>query len=575
MKRIQAIFSMGILYTALLAMCQQQVEASFIGANGGPESEVLMASADSTNVKQYHATKEDVKSYTRSLDSRKSTTVECGAIVGTLRIQEMKSKLLSSSHIPSSAAGFSIYLVNHDVQARKICASCRDAADAAATGNVVWQEYCGESAYGNNATVSGLMLVPIDENGDLIEGPLAGHISAHQSLTETFSQIPSETFDQFDKHWLSIVAASSGKIAIEPDYLGYGESSNFFKSFLVRPAYATATIPLWQSAVKMIAEESSCYSYLKPVVYVAGYGEGAFAALSIADALTSTFNVQIVKASLGGGPYRLGSLALPRLVDSINEKKMTADHYYVLALFASAFSSTNSWLANVGYNQDLLDASYRDRIVGLVQEGGSADSFLESLPPKVTDIIDPRYFSWMKSMAVQGEYMGCLAGPPIQPDFNGHFCLALLENDLTSVLHDAEYDIDLCHSPDDEVFHIDNLPPQLNADITTRNPRLTRQLASGSHDSAYRFCSQLAITEGLFTNPRLSPIVECGAKATPQPTLGPATTVPTGTPIVATLTPTPKPTTRVVGITEQTSSARRLGIGCVWMLLVLSMGLTL
>mmetsp|Transcript_36584 Transcript_36584/g.88669 ORF Transcript_36584/g.88669 Transcript_36584/m.88669 type:complete len:598 (-) Transcript_36584:30-1823(-) len=594
MKRIRgAILSISILHATLFAISQQPVEASVVfGTNPDPLSEVASADSNGNAIDTIDA-RDDANAQTRTLASQ-GTTVECGAVVGTLTISEIKSKLLSSSGVPTSASGFSIFLVKHDVQARKICASCQDYQDAAANDvsqnsllptprNITWQQYCGESAYGSNATVSGLLLVPIDENGDLIEGPMAGHLAAHQSLTETFSQIPSETFDQFDKHWLSIVAASSGKIAIEPDYLGYGESSDFFKSFLIRPAYATATLPLWQSAVEMIAQESECRSYLKSVAYVTGYGEGAFAALSIADALYSTFNVQIVKASVGGGPYRLGSLALPRLVDSINEKKMSSDQYYLLALLASAYSSTNTWPANYGHNQDLLDATYRDRIVSLVQEGGSVDSILESLPAKVTDIIDPGFFSWMKNMAVQGEYMGCLAGPPIEPDFNGHFCLALLENDLTNVLHDTEYDIDLCHSPDDEVFHIDNLPPQLNADVTTRNPRLTRQLASGSHDSAYRFCSQLAITEGLFTNPRLGPITECGPKPTLRPTMAPSTTSPTSTPIVATSTPivatwapTPKPTARLVEVTKQISSASSLGIGCcLWMLLVLSTGMTI
>ncbi|KAL3934265.1 MAG: hypothetical protein SGBAC_009978 [Bacillariaceae sp.] len=568
MRRVLAMVSIGMLYVTLFAIIHSGVTAE---------------------------------------DDSSTTTVECGAILGTLRTPDIKSKLQSSPNVPSSAAGYSMILIKHHVQARKICGSCRNKNDNvdnvdnvdSSTGTAREHEYCVESAYGYNATVSGLLLLPIDEDGELVEGPMTGHIAAHQSLTETFSQIPSGTSvvnegsPLFNNHWLSIVAASSGKIAIAPDYLGYGESANFFKSFLIRPAYAMATLPLWQSTVKMIAEESNCRSYLKPFAYVTGYGEGAYAALSIADALYSTLQVQIVKTNVGGGPYRMGSLAIPRLLDSINEKQMSSDHYHLLALLASAYSSTNTWQANYGQDQDLLDPTYRDRIVALVHEGGTPESILESLPPKVTDMINPGFFHWIKSMVVQGDYRGCLAAiadddgssTVIPTTLNvTSLCLALLENDLTNLLQDAEYDIDLCHSPNDEVFHIDNLPPQLrlNADDTAtttiirNNPRLSRQLASGSHDSAYSFCSQLAITQGLFTNPpRVGAIAEeCTFKPT---TLQPLEIPPTNTPIAATWAPTPKPTTRLVEAVKQASSASNLGnSSCFWIqLLVMSLGMAM
>jgi hypothetical protein len=365
------------------------------------------------------------------------SSIPCGTIVGNLTVTQIKSILLSTPGVPILAASFGLYLVRHNIQARKICASCQNYYSIGDNDDE-YQNYCGPNAYGNNATVSGLIIFPVDEQGEIIKGSLAGHIDAHQTLTESILQAPSETFDDSNKHWLAFLAASSGKVSIRPDYLGYGESADFYKSFLLKPAYPTATLPLWQKAVQMVQDESNCQSYLKPAAYLTGYGEGAYAAISIADALHQTLQVNIVKVSVGGGPYRLASITLPRMLQSMDNNEFPSSQQYLLAMLASAFSSTNPWPSNYKQGQDLLDATYRDEIVNLVQQGASPDAFQEALPSNPTDMIDTALATWIRNQTAVGNYMPCLTGSLLSMDFNALFCVALLRSDLTNLLQDSK-----------------------------------------------------------------------------------------------------------------------------------------
>jgi hypothetical protein len=112
------------------------------------------------------------------------------------------------------------------------------------------------------------------------------------------------------------------------------------------------------------------------------------------------------------------------------------------------------------------------------------------------------------------------------------------------------------------------------------NSRLTRQLASGSHENAYAYCAELAVREGLYTNVNLGPITEC-TRPTPTPTRAPATNAPTQTinptnaaPI--TLPPTPKPTTQLVEapLPNSAASATRTA-GCMLGMVLFIRGLLL
>jgi hypothetical protein len=126
------------------------------------------------------------------------------------------------------------------------------------------------------------------------------------------------------------------------------------------------------------------------------------------------------------------------MLASMDNNEFPSSQQYLLAMLANAFSSTNPWPSNYGQGQDLLDATYRDEIVNLVQQGASPDAFQEALPSNPIDMIDTALATWIRNQTAVGNYMPCLTGPPLSTDFNALFCLALLRSDLTNLLHNSK-----------------------------------------------------------------------------------------------------------------------------------------
>ncbi len=74
-------------------------------------------------------------------------------------------------------------------------------------------------------------------------------------------------------------------------------------------------------------------------------------------------------------------------------------------------------------------------------------------------IINPNYAAFVSTAMEAGENDPCANSPQLALDFGvDKICEASDNNDLTNVVLDAPYDIELCHSADDEFVVIDNVP---------------------------------------------------------------------------------------------------------------------
>jgi len=82
-----------------------------------------------------------------------------------------------------------------------------------------------------------------------------------------------------------------------------------FRSYLIRRAYQTSTMPLWFKAKELVRTETNCTSELVDFVTVNGYSEGGYAALAVAASMANS-GVQVIGAYAGAGPYRLSSSML-------------------------------------------------------------------------------------------------------------------------------------------------------------------------------------------------------------------------------------------------------------------------
>ncbi len=175
-------------------------------------------------------------------------------------------------------------LIEYGVQVKVVCGSCKTISEELKpSNNEYFEKYCGSKLYGYDDLQSGLVMIPLVEdksrgNGaELIplQGTLKGFIHTRATKINRYD-IPSQMWDYpFSIEILiAFIATSlSGAISLAPDFMGYGHSESV-RSYLVRDAYLTATIPLWMKVGEDLNKETSQRTMLADAVAVEGYSEG-------------------------------------------------------------------------------------------------------------------------------------------------------------------------------------------------------------------------------------------------------------------------------------------------------------
>jgi hypothetical protein len=220
--------------------------------------------------------------------------------------------------------------IKFDIAAIKVCLSCEDIggldleADALSNDSTYgFLSYCAEDSYGYTATHSALVFAPIDPStGEIFTGLLRGFISGHGIVFDT-SQGPSDIWpssvsstlvtdqlDDEDKLFIfadaiaASISASSGAVSVLPDYIGYGESRDFNRTFLTPLPYMQAYAVSFLAAKRFISNESNGCTELDDVGTVTGYSEGGYSSVVGALALEQN-GVDILSVHAGGTPWDL------------------------------------------------------------------------------------------------------------------------------------------------------------------------------------------------------------------------------------------------------------------------------
>jgi len=371
-------------------------------------------------------------------------------------------------------------IVQYGVESWKICASC---ADLDYVEDESFQEYCGSDAYGSDATVSGILFLPLD--GDSIAtGPKKGSIWNHPSESDSF-YVASEGWGSGSKEATqnaAFLVASSGVINLVPDYLGYGESYTFYKSYLIKKAYQTSVVPLYLYAQQvLIPQITNCQTQLSNSVVVNGYSEGGYATVAVSYAL-SMLGFDILMANAGAGPYKLSDIQWMASVENIDSGLYPPRNYFSIALWGSAYSSTNPDLPNYDQGQNFANDEYlkeNDFSRNMVQwtlAGLTRKEINDLIPtddPLIT--VNQDLLAMAREAIIQG-----ITDPCITLDsqgINDKICSALEINDLTEIILDVRFPYKFCHSPDDEIVSYFNIPfDHIPADKI--------KTVDGNHDSA-------------------------------------------------------------------------------------------
>jgi hypothetical protein len=167
--------------------------------------------------------------------------------------------------------------------------------------------YKTKNADGSEIQASGALIVPTDINTPL------GLLSYQHGTIFNDQQAPSYFAPAGESSLVSLVA-SSGYLAISPDYIGYGSSNNVPHNYEHRATLARASLDMIRATKEFIAKEKLNWNNN---LYIAGYSEGGFATMSlqklIEEETGTEFNLKA--SSCGAGAYNK-SLSFKTLVST-------------------------------------------------------------------------------------------------------------------------------------------------------------------------------------------------------------------------------------------------------------------
>lgn len=340
---------------------RQKIWQQFVAqiSSASPEQErFLQKRAESLGMEYFQGHQEDDAKEVNLLDHLQNSRLEadfnlptrkCGEIIANLSVSDLKdvAKGIVNNLFPSNStleafAPVALELLSstlkYPIQVQKICSSCGEIQNFYQgesflhdTSTYGFATFCGKDRYGYNVTTSGLLLLPIDPStGKVFTKTLRSAVFTH-GTTSGSQRAPSGVFPSNITATLqatgtqelkniaalldvipALFGASAGAVLVMPDNIGYGESYQSPKSYLVYSLYQQASVTLWLAARRMLLSVSSPKSLctaLDHVVSVTGYSEGGYSSFSTCLALNQLSvagsKVRVSRCQCGGTPFDL------------------------------------------------------------------------------------------------------------------------------------------------------------------------------------------------------------------------------------------------------------------------------
>lgn len=416
-------------------------------------------------------------------------------------------------------------LVQHNVMAIKLCLKCSDVdaqdlrTDALLDNSWYgFASYCSSDQYGWNATHSALMFAPVDSRGIILSGQLRGFVAGHDTeidvdmgptdrwpndVSELLSNAlltDTEKIATLQPFVSSLVAATSGAVAVLPDYIGYGESKNFDRAFLYPRLYMQAAGLSFAAARRFVSRIGQDCAALADVATVTGYGEGGYFAIVGALALEHS-GVVILSSRVGATPFELDV----QLGFAASTTTPSTALQLFLSFFGYGYSYDFSSTAHKKSKQKALHPSWMNEtntnknVVSWFKSPKTLTTaeIISLLPQEnIQEIFNPAMVAMYEESVYEGSLSACRDGMYVSDSIES-LCATILTAGLWSTLSfDITFPVSICHSPQDDVIGFENIPSPTflpsnvkiySSEIENLNPR-------GGHFESYFLCSLDPIT---------------------------------------------------------------------------------
>ena len=203
---------------------------------------------------------------------------------------------------------------------------------------------------GNSVDVSGLMVVPtgvpeaVEQIGFSVVSDDHGTIFANaEAPTEVAAATSAPAGASV------ILTSLSAFVTLQPDYIGFGDSSDHYHPFILKKSLANATVDFIKAA-QVFAKNNDIN--LNGQLFLTGYSEGGYAAMATLEKIeTEDTGLQVTMAAPMAGPYAVDPMAQGVLSQpALSVPSFMANVAYA---YANAYSEDVSNVINEPYASKL------------------------------------------------------------------------------------------------------------------------------------------------------------------------------------------------------------------------------
>lgn len=197
---------------------------------------------------------------------------------------------------------------------------------------------------GTVVAVSGLMVIPVGLPEELVATKGLSVVSDDHGTIFSNAEAPVVIAGVNNAPDGSSIILTSlfGFATLQPDYIGFGDSSDHYHPFVLKKSLANATVDFIIAAKKFAVNNSI---HLNKQLFLTGYSEGGYAAMATLQKIEQEGLLHVTLAAPMAGPYALEALAM--------------------GVLSEATLSVPSFMANVGYAYAL---AYNEDISSIVNE---------------------------------------------------------------------------------------------------------------------------------------------------------------------------------------------------------------
>jgi len=185
---------------------------------------------------------------------------------------------------------------------------------------------------GNTVAVSGLMVIPKGLPNALVSAKGLSMVSDDHGTIFANADAPVVTAGTNNAPNGSPVLLTSlfGFVTLQPDYIGFGDSSEHYHPFVLKKSLANATVDFIIAAKKFALDNKI---NLNGQLFLTGYSEGGYAAMATLQKIEQEGNLHVTLAAPMAGPYALEAMAM-KVLDSptLSVPSFMADVGYAYAV---------------------------------------------------------------------------------------------------------------------------------------------------------------------------------------------------------------------------------------------------